>query len=357
MSLHSFIVTHRNSICCTVFLLLTTIHSAYAAEGYATRYWDGCKPHCAWYTNANGNPVKSCNLYNEVNPLDTAYDYTASSCDGGDAYTCWNMAPQAISDSLSYGYAAVSADGATCGSCYQLTFTGAGYYNESDTGSVAIEGKQMILMATNIGYDVNGTQFDLLIPGGGVGAFNACSTQWSTDDLGEQYGGYLTECQYTYGYDDYDSLKSCVQNKCTTVFSQDGMEDLKAGCDWFVDWFALADNPKFEYQEVDCPSELTGIAYDVSYESDSDTDTDSDSDTNTESDSDSDSDTNTESDSDSDSSSTTETDSDSGSDTTTKTDSDSVSDSNNDSTSAGSISWLLVAFVPLLALRRKRLSL
>ena len=271
--------------------------SVFAAEGYATRYWDGCKPHCAWYENADGNPVKTCNVDNEVNPLDTAYDYIASSCDGGDAYTPWNMAPQEISDTLSYGYAAVSAEGVSCGTCYKITFSGTGRYNDYDSGSMAIEGKEMIVMATNIGYDVGGEQFDLLIPGGGVGAFDAASTQWGTDDLGAQYGGFLTECQATYGYDDTDSLKSCVQNKCESVFSQDGMEDLKSGCDWFVDWFEIADNPEFEYEEVSCPSELISIAYDVDYVSDSDTDEDSDND----SDSDTDTDTDTDNDSDSDS--------------------------------------------------------
>ena len=53
------------------------------------------------------------------------------------------------------------------------------------TGSVA--GKTMIVQILNIGGDVGGNQIDLLIPGGGVGAFNACSNQWGTSDLGAQY--------------------------------------------------------------------------------------------------------------------------------------------------------------------------
>ncbi|MEI8634903.1 hypothetical protein P4S72_28405 [Vibrio sp. PP-XX7] len=43
-----------------------------------------------------------------------------------------------------------------------------------------MQGKTMIVQALNIGYDVSGGQFDLLVPGGGVGAFNACSAQWGS---------------------------------------------------------------------------------------------------------------------------------------------------------------------------------
>lgn len=249
-------------------LALVSSGSIYAAEeGYATRYWDGCKPHCSWYLNADGNPMKTCDINNDTNSFDTAETYTSSSCDGGDAYTCWDMSPFEVSDTLSYGFAAVPADDVNCGTCYELTFTGEGKYNEDDTGSAALksQNKSMIVMATNIGYDVSGGQFDILIPGGGVGAFNACSTQWgvSSDALGAQYGGFLTSCQSQYGYDDSDTLKSCVQNYCDTVFAADGMEDLKDGCEWFIDWYEIADNPVIEYEEVTCPDALVEIAYDL----------------------------------------------------------------------------------------------
>lgn len=36
----------------------------------------------------------------------------------------------------------------------------------------------MIVQATNVGADVGEGQFDLAIPGGGVGLFNACTKQW-----------------------------------------------------------------------------------------------------------------------------------------------------------------------------------
>ena len=39
------------------------------------------------------------------------------------------------------------------------------------------------------------------------------------------------------------------------------MEDLKSGCDWYVDWFEMADNPNLEYEVVACPSDLITGAY------------------------------------------------------------------------------------------------
>ena len=44
--------------------------------------------------------------------------------------------------------------------------------------STSIAGKKMIVQATNVGADVGEGQFDLAIPGGGVGLFNACTDQW-----------------------------------------------------------------------------------------------------------------------------------------------------------------------------------
>jgi hypothetical protein len=61
----------------------------------------------------------------------------------------------------------------------------------------------------------------------------------STTDLGAQYGGFATAC----GND-----KTCIKNKCTTVFV--GKADLHAGCDWYLNWFGGADNPKFSFKEI-----------------------------------------------------------------------------------------------------------
>jgi hypothetical protein len=180
-----------------------------------------------------------------------------SACDGGTAYTCFNMAPWSVSDKLSYGFAAVPAQGDVCGRCYQLNFSGGGQH-DSNPGAQALsdEGKVMIVQAINIGWDVNSTQFDLLIPGGGVGAFDACSTQWGTSDLGAQYGGFLTECQSVSS--DWNVVKTCVYNKCEQVFGD--KSELMDGCDWFVNWFEAANNPKLLYKEVTCPAALGNVS-------------------------------------------------------------------------------------------------
>ena len=48
-----------------------------------------------------------------------------------------------------------------------------------------------IVKATNTGGDVGVGQFDLLMPGGGVGLFNGCQPQWGApaDGWGDRYGG------------------------------------------------------------------------------------------------------------------------------------------------------------------------
>jgi hypothetical protein len=102
----------------------------------------------------------------------------------------------------------------------------------------------MIIHVINKG-GVAADQFDILIPGGGVGDFNACSTQWGVSDLGAQYGGFLLGCK---------GDVNCVKQKCQSVFS--GKPGLQAGCDWFLGWFAAADNPNFVFKQVSCPQEI-----------------------------------------------------------------------------------------------------
>lgn len=201
------------------------------------------------------NPLQACSSGNQVlGDLDAP-----SACDGGNAHMCYGQTPWAVSDTLAYGYAATSS-GDVCGRCYEVSFTGQSYNGGSDPGSAALAGKRMIVQATNIGHDVGGGQFDLLVPGGGVGAFNACSAQWgvSNSELGVQYGGFLAACKNELGWNaSLAQYKSCVANRCNSVFASRGLTDLYQGCMWFVDWFQAADNPSLKYKEVACPSELT----------------------------------------------------------------------------------------------------
>lgn len=101
-----------------------------------------------------------------------------------------------------------------------------------------------------------------MIPGGGVGAFaDGCPKQWGTGDqnlLGAQSGGFLTSCQQKLGYEaSHEAYKSCVRDMCTALFGGDAKKaDLLAGCNWYVDWFGVADNPTFKYTMVECPAAL-----------------------------------------------------------------------------------------------------
>lgn len=129
--------------------LLARLVASSSGSGQTTRYWDCCKPSCAWPKAGLTSPVKVCDASN--NPL--ADVNAKSGCEGGTAFMCSDQTPWAINDNLAYGFGAVSASGdPPCCACYKLTFT-----------STAIKGKQMIIQATNTGGDVSATQFDLAV--------------------------------------------------------------------------------------------------------------------------------------------------------------------------------------------------
>jgi hypothetical protein len=155
---------------------------------------------------------------------------------------CWNEAPWSLDDTLAYGFAA--HNGVPCGRCYQIQFDGKGHDGQNNSG---VNGKTMIVQVTNIG-GIGSDQFDLLIPGGGVGAAGtgACLKQFPGADLGATNGGFRSTC----GAD-----KTCIQNKCNAAFS--GKTDLMNGCDWFVNWFGMSDNPTFVFKQIACPSAIT----------------------------------------------------------------------------------------------------
>ncbi|KAB2576271.1 putative endoglucanase type K [Lasiodiplodia theobromae] len=205
-------------------ILLGGASTAMAASGVTTRYWDCCKPSCAWSEKASvTSPVGTCDIND--NPI-TDVD-AKSSCDGGEAYYCSNQSPWAIDDSLSYGFAAAKLSGKSesdwCCGCYKLTFT-----------STAVSGKSMIVQITNTGGDLGDNHFDLAMPGGGVGIFDGCTKEWGGIDMGNQYGGFSSRSQC-------DNLPA----------------KFKDGCYWRFDWFENADNPTVDWEEVACPSELT----------------------------------------------------------------------------------------------------
>lgn len=74
------------------------------------------------------------------------------------------------------------------------------------------------------------------MPGGGVGIFNGCTTQWGapSSGWGAQYGGIS-------GREACDSFPDA----------------LKDGCYWRFDWFGGSDNPEVSFTQVACPAALT----------------------------------------------------------------------------------------------------
>ena len=273
--------------------------SATAKRGWNTRYWDACKPHCSWLresanditradTSSNEayraelTTARNCNIHDVEVPTFTlgdvtkswfGYNGTRSAC--GDekekgVFTCTDMAPIAVNDTLSYAYVAGTAD-SKCGKCYHLQYDGH-FANEMENNPprethLALKGKHMIVMASNIGNDVAGGnanlpagQFDLMVPGGGVGAFDALTIQvnkGSGFNWGAGFGGFLTECQNKLGYDStLVAYQTCIKDMCDAAFGDAGLPNLLRGCHWFADWYKAADNPTYYIEEVECPQYL-----------------------------------------------------------------------------------------------------
>lgn len=235
---------------------ITYVNGGQSGNGFASRYWDGCKPSCSWTGNTN-KLAKQCS----ANGKTQLTDYSARSvCDGGPAATCTSHIPFTKDGctNIGFAFAAVPSNSPACGRCFELTFTGEGKY-ESKKNHRNLKGKKLIVMASNIGGDVSGGQFDILIPGGGWGIFNGLSGYgWGSQ--GKQYGGLLSECEESAGYngsDDeiYTKRKECLINKCNSVFSSDS--EAKSGCLFLANFMEAAGNPLHTYKEVNCPAELS----------------------------------------------------------------------------------------------------
>ncbi len=149
----------------TLILLLSSflIGSSLSAKGFATRYWDCCKPSCSWPDHAGkGNEARTCTVDQKTITDDV---YAKSACDGGPAMACLDQIPQKINDNLGYAFAASPGGSNVCGKCFELTFTGEGHY-ETKLNHQKLKGKKLIVISSNIGYDVTGGQFDVMMDGG-----------------------------------------------------------------------------------------------------------------------------------------------------------------------------------------------
>ena len=260
-------------------------------KGWNSRYWDACKPHCSWISNgdegktdtttqesyeAGMTTARNCNIHDVEVPTFTlghavkqywmGYEGTSSACGNAKekgVFTCTDMAPIAVNDTLSYAYVAGPGSQTTCGKCFHLQYDGsfkdASGNNAPKATHKALKGKHIVVMTSNIGHDVEVGQFDLMVPGGGVGAYDALSTQVNGANInwGAGFGGFLTECQSKLGYDNtLEKYQECVKDMCDAAFGSAGYPNLLRGCHWFADWYMAADNPTYHWEEVECPQYL-----------------------------------------------------------------------------------------------------
>jgi len=260
-------------------------------KGWNSRYWDACKPHCSWISDGQEGKTdtttqesyvkgmttaRNCNIHDVEVPTFTlghavqqywfGFEGTDNACGnakGKGVFTCTDMAPIAVNENLSYAYVAGPGSQTTCGKCFHLQYDGsfkdASGNNAPKATHKALKGKHIVVMTSNIGHDVEVGQFDLMVPGGGVGAFDALSVQVSGQNVnwGAGFGGFLTECQSKIGYDNtLEKYQECVKDMCDAAFGNAGFPNLLRGCHWFADWYMAADNPTYNWEEVECPQYL-----------------------------------------------------------------------------------------------------
>ncbi|KAG5869047.1 hypothetical protein JTB14_031678 [Gonioctena quinquepunctata] len=157
-----------------------------SGPGITTRYWDCSKPSCSWrdliHTKTN-IPIASC----AIDGVTVVSPDEMSAYDNGTAYMCTNQQPFVVNSTLAYGFAAASFTGNVdfqlCCGCVLLSFQG------------QLAHKKMVVQVTNAGSDLLLNQFDLAMPGGGVGLRSSCTKQWNVpaDGWGERYGGVTSE--------------------------------------------------------------------------------------------------------------------------------------------------------------------
>ncbi|KAG5878792.1 hypothetical protein JTB14_026056 [Gonioctena quinquepunctata] len=159
---------------------IVPIEGGRSGDGITTRYWDCCAPSCAWdgiIHTKDGKPVQTCKIDGITNS--SVAENAKTGCeDGGVAYMCSNQVAWVVNSTLAYGFSAASftggVDTAQCCICMLLSFKG------------QLAGKKFLVQITNTGSPLAVNQFDLAMPGGGVGIFEkGCSSQWGTRMGGE----------------------------------------------------------------------------------------------------------------------------------------------------------------------------
>ena len=217
--------------------------SGWSKPAGTTVYWDCSVFSCS--QNGKGNTNKPCN---QINPA---------------------FQPKVISEYLSYGFAAAAAGGnsvglqgdAECGKCYHLVFVDKKGNDHEDENAwhctrKNVAGRHMVIQVTNIGGDVKGQHaFDLQVPGGGVGANNACGGQklCGTGQGGRTYGG----CTAQSDCNDPAKMDPTYKAGCNFRFDvlQGGHGKIDKEGDVWHD-----DNPWVRFKRVKCPKWHTDIS-------------------------------------------------------------------------------------------------
>jgi hypothetical protein len=223
-----------NAFCALIVLTVAVVgvKSQTNASGITTRYWDCCKPSCAWSgkaTTVNSQAVKTCAQDGVTVLGPNSINACGGGGSGGPTWMCSADQPWAVNSSLAFGFAAANIQGLTepqwCCACYELIFT-----------STAVANKKMVVQVTNTGGDLSGNHFDIQIPGGGFGIFNGCASQFPStpaSNWGAQYGGISS------------------QSQCSGLPAA-----LQPGCNWRWTWYLGADNPNMLLTRTVCPKSI-----------------------------------------------------------------------------------------------------
>jgi hypothetical protein len=185
---------------------------------------------------------------------------------GSHAHTCFDMSPHAVNDTLAYAFAATLETTLPCGKCARLQVNDEWPYDAKPRVTHrALKGKTLIVMANNTGT-VGENHFDIMFPGGGLGAFDCFSEQigmqpnannGNDGPLGHRNGGLLSKCAYAPLSDRFtlEQWQECLRAECHKTFDSKN-KILLDGCLWSADWFMAADNPSVDWIETPCPQYL-----------------------------------------------------------------------------------------------------
>lgn len=197
-----------------------------------TRYWDCCKPSCAWPGKAKvSKPVKVCAKDGVRGIGANTKNICGGGGFGGPSYMCNEQSAwYDESKKMSFGFVAGHVKGLTeedwCCGCYELHFANSAL-------------PKMVVQITNTGADLGENHFDIQTAGGGFGIFDGCSKQWGVpaSSWGAKYGGVMAA-----GW----GKAGCKRLPPKMVKS----------CEWHFDY--LGDNPRIKsHFRVKCPAEIT----------------------------------------------------------------------------------------------------